>query len=146
MFTLAADYFLLVFVAGLGVIQIAASLNGLNGLLIFKSPLVARALGLALAVAAFILFFSTEERNLNDYEGGIDANIQALLFFLGVVASGWVTFIGSSLMNMRMKGKDPLPGGGFDALRETNYVRALALSLGYWSKNWRQQMKSYFSG
>ncbi|MCH8205668.1 MAG: hypothetical protein IH956_01530 [Chloroflexi bacterium] len=146
MFTLATDYFLLVFIASLGVIQIAASSGGLNGLLIFKSPIVARALGLALAVAAFILFFSTDERNLNDYEGGLDANTQALFFFLGVLAGGWVTFIGSSLVNIRMKGKDPSPDGGFDALRETNYLRALALSLGYWSRNWRQQMKSYFSG
>ena len=146
MFTLATDYFLLVFVASLGVIQIAASFGGLTGLLIFKSPLVARALGLALTVAPFILFFSTAERNLNDYEGGIDANTQALFFFLGVLAGGWVTFIGSSLVNMRMKGKDPSPDGGFDALKETNYVRALARSLGYWSRNWRQQMKSYFSG
>ena len=145
MFTFATDYFLLVFVASLGVIQLAASFGGLNGLLIFKSPLVARSLGVALAVAAFIFFFTTDERNLNDYEGGLDANTQALFFFLGVLAGGWVTFIGSSLVNMRMKGKDPSPDGGFDALQETNYVRALARSLEYWSRNW-QQMKSYFSG
>ena len=145
MFTFATDYFLLVFVASLGVIQLAASFRGLNGLLIFKSPLVARSLGVALAVAAFIFFFTTDERNLNDYEGGLDANTQALFFFLGVLAGGWVTFIGSSLVNMRMKGKDPSPDGGFDALQETNYVRALARSLEYWSRNW-QQMKSYFSG
>ena len=146
MFTFATDYFLLVFVATLGVIQIAASVGGLKGLLVFKSPLIIRPLGLALVVASFILFFSTDERNLNDYEGGLDANTQALFFFLGVLAGGGVTFVCSSVVNMRMKGADPLTGGGFDALRETNFVRALALSLRHWSRNWRQQMKSYFSG
>ena len=146
MFTFATDYFLLVFVATLGVIQLAASLGGLKGLLVFKSPLIARPLGLALVIAGFVLFFSTDERNLNDYRGGLDANTQALFFFLGVLAGGSVTFLGSSVVNMRMKGTDPSPDGGFDALRETNYVRALMRSLGYWSRNWRQQMKSYFSG
>ena len=146
MFTFATDYFLLVFVATLGVIQLAASLAGLKGLVVFKSPFVARPLGLALVVAAFIFFFSTGERNLNDYEGGLDANTQALFFFLGVLAGGGVTFVGSSVVNMRMKAAGPMPNGGFDALREANYVRALARSLGYWSRNWRQQMRSYFSG
>ena len=146
MLTFATDYFLLVFIATLGVIQLAASLGGLKGLLDFKSPFVARLLGLALVIASFILFFSTDERNLNDYQGGLDANTQALFFFLGVLAGGGVTFVGSSVINLRMKSSRPLTDGGFDALRDTNYVWSLARSLGYWSRNWRQQMKSYFSG
>ena len=146
MLTFATDYFLLVFIATLGVIQLAASLGGLKGLLVFKSPFVARPLGLALVIGSFLLFFSTDERNLNDYQGGLDANTQALFFFLGVLAGGGVTFVGSSVINLRMKNDSPLTHGGFDALRETNYVWSLARSLGYWSRNWRQQMKSYFSG
>ncbi len=77
MFTFATDYFLLVFVCVLGVLQIVASIGGLRGLLILKSPILARGLGGALIVAAFIWFFSTATRNINDYEGGIDANTQA---------------------------------------------------------------------
>ena len=145
MFTFATDYFLSVFVSTIGVIQLSASFGGLRGLLVFKSPIVARPFGIALAVAPIILFFATEERNLNDFNGGLDANTQALFFFLGVLAGGAVTFIGSSLINIRMD-DDASPGSGFDALRDTNYLRALARSLRYWTRNWRQQMRSYFSG
>ncbi len=146
MFTFATDYFLLVFVSTIGVIQLSASLGGLKGLLVFKSPVVARPLGIILVVAAIVIFFATEDRILNDFKGGLDANTQALFFFLGVLAGGAVTFIGSSLINIRMNDADASPGSGFDALRDTNYLRALVLSLRYWTRNWRQQMRSYFSG
>ncbi len=146
MFTFATDYFLLVFVSTIGVIQLSASLGGLRGLLVFKSPIVARPFGIALAAAAVVIFFMTDQRNLNDSRGGLDANTQALFFFLGVLAGGIFTFLGSSLINIRMNDAGAPPDGGFDALRHTNYLRALARSLSYWTRNWRQQMKSYFSG
>ena len=146
MITFATDYFLLVFIASIGVLQIAASAGSLNGLLIFKSPLIARTLGAIFVVTGFVLFFSTGERNINDYEGGLDANTQALFFFLGTMAGGGVTFLVSSVVNLRMKRGDPSPESGFDALRDTNYLRALAGSLAYWWKNWRTQTKRYFSG
>ena len=146
MFTFATDYFLLVFVASLGVLQMAASLAHLKGLLIFKPPLVSRALGLLLFVGAFVMFFSTGTRNINDYEGGLDAPTQGLFFFLGAFAGLGVTLMLSSLVNLRMNGGRPSPEAGLDALRETNYISALRLSLGYWSRAWRTRTKSYFSG
>lgn len=146
MFTFATDYFILVFVASIGVIQIAASLGQLRGLLIFQSPGVARALGVILAVIPFIWFFTTGERNINDYEGGLDAPTQGLFFFLGTLAGGAVTFLVSSLVNLRMGRGDPSPEAGLEALKETNYARALGHSLGYWWREWRRQMKRYFSG
>ena len=146
MITFATDYFLLVFIASIGVLQIAASAGSLSGLLIFKSPLAARALGTAFVVTGFVLFFSTGERNINDYEGGLDANTQALFFFLGTMAGGGVTVVLSSIVNLRMRRGDPSPDSGFEALRDINYPRALARSLIYWWKNWRTQMRRYFSG
>ena len=74
MFSFAADYFIMVFVASLGVMQTAASIGGLRGLLVFKNPLVARPLGIAIAIAAIVWFFMVAERNINDYEGGLDSN------------------------------------------------------------------------
>ena len=146
MFTFAVDYYLFVFIAGLGVIQIAVSLGPLRGLLIVRSPIAARVLGLSLAVAAFLWFFTSDTRNINDYEGGLDANLQSLWFFLGAATATIVTLALSSLSNARMNGGDPAPGEGLDALRNTNYVRALAHSLRYWWREWRTQTKSYFSG
>ena len=146
MFTFATDYYLLVFAASIGVIQIAASMGRLYGLLIFKSLLVARTFGLILIVASFVWFFGTESRNLNDKNGGLDANSQTLFFFLGASTGLVVTFLVSSLVNIRMNGTEPPPEGGLDALREANYVRALGLSVRYWWRNWRTQMKRYFFG
>ena len=92
----------MVFVASLGVIQAAASIGRLRGLLVFKDPLIARALGIAVAIAAVAWFFLIEERNINDYEGGLDSNEQGLLFFLAVAASGIFTCVLTSLVNRRM--------------------------------------------
>ena len=102
MFSFAVDYFIMVFVASLGVMQTAASIGGLRGLLVFKNPLVARPLGIAIAIAAIIWFFMVAERNINDYEGGLDSNQQGLLFFLAVAASGVLTCVLTSLLNWRM--------------------------------------------
>ena len=146
MFTFAIDYFILIFVATIGVIQISASTGRLNGLLLFKAPLIARTLGLALVLGAFVWFFSTETRNVGDTSGGIDANTQALFFFLGTVAGGGLTFLVSSMVNLRMNWGEQSPESGLEALRETTYVRAVGNSLGYWCREWRTQMKRYFIG
>ena len=132
MFTFATDYCIGVFVSTLGVLQLAFSVGGIRGMLVFKSPLVARALGLALAIAGFVLFFSTGTRNINDYEGGLDAPTQALFFFLGAFAAVIVTLVLTSIINYRMRGPDPGPEAGIDSLRDTNYALSLARSLRYW--------------
>ncbi len=128
-YTFAADYFILVFVAGVGAIQVAASVGGLRGLLVFKTPLVARSVGLLVAVAAFVWFFITTEWNINDYEGGLDSNDQALLFFMAIMAAGIFTLGLSSVVNFRMRDEGADPDGGFDALRGACYFRALGRSL-----------------
>lgn len=146
MFTFATDYYILVFVATIGIIQVAASFGNLNGLLFIKSPIVTRVLGIALALAAFIWFFSTGDRNINDYEGGLDAPTQSLFFFFGSSTGFVFTFVISTLVNARMNGEEPSPEEGLDALRDTNYIRALTQSISYWRREWRTRMKSYFSG
>ena len=98
-----------------------------------------------LAIGSFIWFFATGERNINDYEGGLDAPTQALFFFLGTLAGGGFTFAISSLVNWRMHGVAE-PEEGFGALREVNFVVALRNSLEHWWKNWRTRTKQYFYG
>ncbi len=146
MFTFATDYYLCVLVATIGVLQIAFSVGGIHGLLLFKSSLVARGLGALLIVAAFVWFFSTGPRNINDFQGGLDANTQALFFFFGAFTAVIVTFAAASLVNHRMAGPDRGPEVGLDALKETGYITALMRNLSYWRKNWRTQTKDYFSG
>ena len=152
MLSFAVDYFIMVFVASLGVMQAAASIGGLRGLLLFKNPLIARALGIAIAIAAIVWFFAVAERNINDYEGGLDSNQQGILFFLAVAASGIFTCVLTSLLNWRM------PCGAIDGermeiglgnLRNGSWFSAIRDNYGYWfreEKCWRTRIKRYFSG
>ena len=110
MFSFVFDYYLMVSVAAFGVIQLAASLGGLHGLVLLRSAVATRVLGLGLAAAAGAWFFAVEDRNINDYEGGLDANIQSLLFFLGA-STAYVATLGlSSVVNRRVEAVDPEPG------------------------------------
>ena len=145
MFTFATDYYIGVFISAMGALQLAASLGGLKSLLIFKPPIISRTLAIALVVAGFVLFFSTGSRNINDYEGGLDAPTQGLFFFLGASSAVLVTLAVSSLVNYRMRGDEPDPSAGVETLRDTSYALALARSIAYWCKNWRTQTKRYFS-
>ena len=163
MFSFAVDYFIMVFVASLGVMQTAASIGGLRGLLVFKNPLVARPLGIAIAIAAIVWFFMVAERNINDYEGGLDSNEQGLLFFLAVAASGVFTCVFTSLLNWRIvdfrlrgndgkcrgNGEECAPDAGLGAMRHSNWFQALARNYRYWfseARCWRTQIKRYFFG
>ena len=134
MFTFATDYCITVFISALGVLQLAFSVGGLKGLLVFKSAIVARTLGLTLAIVGFVLFFSTGTRNINDYEGGLDAPTQALFFFYGSLAAVIVTLALTSIINHRMRGPEAEPEAGIDSLRDTNYALSLARSVRYWWK------------
>ena len=153
MFSFAVDYFIMVFVASLGVMQTAASIGGLRGLLLFKSPIIARPLGIAIAVAALVWFFAVAERNINDYDGGLDSNQQGLLFFLAVAASGTLTCALSSLWNRRLRvsasDSAQAPGAGLGALKTEIWWRALSRNYRYLFDEatcWRTQIKRYFSG
>ena len=146
MFTFAIDYFLLVFVSGVCTIQIASTFGGLTGLLLIKSIGATRLLSAPIIVSVFIWFFSVAERNINDYEGGLDSNEQGMLFLLAIVAAGAFTFLSSSVVNRRMREKETQPGTGLGALAGSNYYRAATANINHWRKNWRTQTKRYFSG
>lgn len=140
------DYFVLILIASLGVLQIAASYSGLRALLFFKRVSVARGVGMAAIIAAFVWFFASEPRNINDTRGGLDANTQALLFALGSLTAVILTLVGSSLVNVRMKSNSTSPEEGMEALKETAFFQALFENLNYWWKKWQKQMQKYFSG
>ena len=146
MINFTADYCIAVFLSSMGVLQFAFSLGGLRGLLFFKSALVARAVGLATGILGFALFFGTGTRNINDYEGGLDAPDQALFFSLSALAAFAATLVVSSLVNRRMRDAGFDADAGLDALRDSNYASALRRSLMYWRGNWRTLTKRYFFG
>ena len=106
---------------------------------------MARTLGLALVVGGFVFFFAVGERNINDYEGGLDAPTQALFFFIGAFCALVSTLAITSLINRRMRGagsdadaEHAEPDVGIDALRDANYALALSRSAAYWWKKWKR--------
>ena len=146
MINFTADYCIAVFISAFGILQFAFSLGGLRGVLFFKFHLASRIIGLALAILGFSLYFGTGTRNINDYEGGLDAPDQALYFSLSALAALAATLAFTSLVNHRMKNADSDPDAGVDVLRSSNYASALRRSVQNWCRNWRTQTKRYFSG
>mgnify|MGYP007088531019 CR=1 FL=1 len=142
----ATDYLILTFASTLATIQISATLGRLDGLLLIKNLWVTRILGILSLLGIIIWFFGSAPRNINDTQGGLDANYQAILFFYGGLAALGTTLLVSSLINRKGRSDHLEPDEGFDALRKTNYYGALRNNLKYWMKNWKTQMKQYFSG
>ena len=145
MFCFTIDYYIMVVIAACGVLQIAASVGRLDALLLFKTPLAARALGVILAVAGPVLFFATAERNINDYEGGLDGNFQGLFFLLGTLTALALTAVVTSFINRNMSAPTQIENG-IGSLNRTTYVRALADNIGFLRKNWRTWTRPYFFG
>ena len=139
------DYLLFTFLAALGVLQLVAALNRLDGLLFIRPRGLAGAVGVLLVIGAFTWFFGTEPRNLPDTAGGLDGNQQTGLFAAGAGAALVLTLLLSSVLNFRRsRGSSETPG--LDNLCHTTYIQALAHALGSWGRKWRQWMKKYSSG
>ena len=140
------EYYVFVLLAALGAIQIGAAAGRLKGLLLLKHHTASVCLGVVLVAAAPVWFFSTGERNINDFDGSITANGQALYAFLGSITALVSTLAVSSLINIRL-GRDALPPfGGLHSLREANYLIAIIGNLRYWTRAWRKLTSSYFFG
>jgi hypothetical protein len=124
-----ADYLVFAFWASVGAIQVGASIGRFDGLLFLKHRLGARVFGLALVGGAIAWFFLTDERNINDIDGGLDANQQAIGFFGGAAVAVIVTAAISSLINARMHRGEPGTDEGLEAMRKTSYLVAARRSL-----------------
>ena len=122
------DYCLLVFLATLGVVQMAAAGNRLAGLCFLRRRPSAFLLGMALTVGAFLWFFLSEPRNIADTMGGLDGNQTAGYFAISAGSAVILTLLVSSLSNRCLPRGGPV-AAGLDALRETTYLRSLAHAL-----------------
>ena len=115
------DYFLMVLVVSLGLLQIAAAYAGLKGLSFFRRPILDHIFGLIAIIGGFWFFYGTEYRNVRSLEG----SQQFAYYLAGVVAAVFLTLVLSSLINFGLR--DSLEKGerGLEALKKTNYLRAL---------------------
>ena len=95
------DYLLMVFLSATGALQIGAAMSRFFGILILRQyPLLSAVLGgLCIIGAMWWFFLGGELRNLPDTAGGLDGNIQALLFVIGSSGAFAFTISVSSLIN-----------------------------------------------
>ena len=126
----AADYVLFIFLASLGVVQLAALKNGLKGLYFIRIPLLNFVAALVLVVGSFVWFFVSEPRNLPDTGGGLDGNQQAMFSVAAAVGAVLFTLATTSLLNAGFGRGEDGRGTGLQALRRTNYFIALRHTMG----------------
>ena len=128
MVSFAFDYYLMVVIAAAGTLQIAAVVGDIRGLLLFSNTIVGYSFGISLVLFGYLIFFATAERNVNDTLGGLDGNVQFVLFLLGAITATLLTFVVSSVLNRRMYELDDTTDG-LEALRRTTYLKAVLVRL-----------------
>ena len=121
----ALDYLALIFLASLGVVQLAALNNGLKGLYFVGIPVLNLTIALALLVGAFLWFFLSEPRNLPDTGGGLDGNRQAILSVIGSVSAVIFTLAVTSLRAAMSRQEKVSYMPGLEALKRSSYVSAV---------------------
>ena len=126
---LGRDYVILVFLASVGVIQIAVAHAGLTKLLFLKRPPLAYALGLTLIIAGFMWFFWDGPRHIPDTAGGLDGNDQGARFALSALAAVFFTVVATSLLNHRAGSRPPTSLDRLESLRTHTYLQALPTGL-----------------
>lgn len=134
----ALDYFVFVFIASVGVLQMVAAYQALEGILLIRNRSLAFVAGLTATALAFLWFFWSEPRNVPDTQDGLDGNEMSLLFALATGSGLLVTLITSSVSNHRRfsQGRRE-PVSGIDALKDTTYLVAVLFTLGKMWKRYR---------
>lgn len=127
---LVLEYLLWVFLANMGVYQIAFARAGLWGACFFRQRWAAYLFGAGFILGSTIWFFIQENRARPGLEGA-----QTFGFFVlgGLVALAF-TLLTSSLINSRRMGSAQ-PGPGLEALRESTYWQAM--KVGLWGRKTR---------
>jgi len=74
------DYFIYIYFSSLATIQVAATKSKLTNFLIIKNKFVTFTAALIIFILSTIFFLYSDNRIINDFEGGLDANQQFLLF------------------------------------------------------------------
>ena len=118
---LALEYFGLVFLACVGVLQAAAAYNGLKGLSFLGQRLYGYLFAAFTVGPALAFFFTWNGRNPT---GVIEGKEQFGFFMLGLIAAVVFTLAGSSLLRSSLLQGNP-GHDGLDALREVTFFKAL---------------------
>jgi hypothetical protein len=90
-----------------------------------------------------------QARNINDVNGGLSGNSQALWYAFAAGAAIVTTYTVATLVNGRRglpSRTDPNVREGVEALKTTAVHRAVGPSLAYWRAGWRHEARSLIRG
>ena len=122
---LGASFFLFVFGASCGVLQIVAAYNGMTGLSFFKRPILGYAFGFVAIIGMYCFFFLSGDRNvlIPRLEGSQLLGWSVLALFSSVV----FTLVISSLVRKKDSEavEDSEQGEGLEALKRETYLRLI---------------------
>ncbi len=127
-------YFLMAFLSSIGVLQIAVTHAGINGLSFFKRPLVNYIFGALAIVGGFSFFYSTGNRSaepliqINDGVKWFFGERETLVAFMTGAFLGLIfTLLVSSLCKRAIGISQPeVPPQGIDALKEMTWLQAIS--------------------
>jgi hypothetical protein len=115
-------YIILVFLAGVGVLQAAAAFNDLNGLLFFPKKMFSYFFALVMTGLPLAVLF---DWNWHYAIGIIQGAEQTELFFLTMVLALFFTLLVSSIINVRRFSEPNDNLEGLDSLRKSTYFQML---------------------
>ena len=126
-------YFLMAFLSSIGMLQIAVTRAGINGLSIFKRPLVNYVFGAIAIVGGFVLFYATGDRTAEPliaiHDGGkwfFGERETFTAFMAGALIGLIFTLLVSSLRKRAISiNKPEVPPQGLDALKEMTWLQAI---------------------
>ena len=132
------DYFICCSLVSSGVLQIAATSSRTYLFCFFSRPMINVSFAVGFIITGLLIFFTTANRNINDYEGGLDGNEQAFLFYVALSASFFVTSLVTSATNRKKNLKDyNCEADSFICLKHDTYVNLIRLRWKYFFKKSR---------
>ena len=128
----AIDYFLYVFISSFAVIQISATKSNLKQILINKNKPLTIISSFLIIITSTIFFLYSENRIINDFEGGLDANQQFLIFTFACLTS----FVVTSILTSLYRKSDPIFQNteSFNGLKALSKYNFLKLQLLKWNR------------
>jgi hypothetical protein len=119
---LVLEYFYLVFIAAVGVIQAAVAYNGLRGVSFFSHRVCGYFFAAVTIGPVLASFFAWNERNPT---GVVEGGQQFYFFMLAIVAAiGFTLVLSSIIKHHSLRGND-VKYDGFEALKEVTFFQAI---------------------
>jgi hypothetical protein len=115
-------YFMLVLLAGIGILQMIAGIHGLKSLLFSKRHSLTRIISVVLVIPCLMAFFLGEDYF---HSAPIQGAEQAGLFSSSLLFALIITYGISSLINRKMIPPDNFTPKGLESMRKMTYFQAI---------------------